>query len=400
MQFGFSTDVSETVARIRAFFRPREFFVHDRGMMRRINITARQQVFAAAGLGFAVVSGLSGIAATAVNATGIVADINAYAQRRADISQMEARVAALRTEVVKIKTDATAHAAQLEKRQAFLASVIQGEDDPAKLAALLPSTVSYSTGTSQKVLAAFHPLDADQLALAHTVRGVTEARYRETANSLRKLGIDPARVGGGMGGPYEPVPAATAAAASVKVAPATATTPDPQFRALFNSWKKLDQLQTAVIAIPSIKPVGNITINSGFGVRSDPFRGGAAMHSGVDIPGPVGTPIYATADGVVDRAGWVGGYGNLIELGHGRGIQTRYGHLSSVMVAAGTRVKRGQLIGLMGSTGRSTGSHLHYEVRLDGTAVNPVPFLRSTDYLIAMQKRAEVAALGGPEKGE
>jgi murein DD-endopeptidase MepM/ murein hydrolase activator NlpD len=92
-----------------------------------------------------------------------------------------------------------------------------------------------------------------------------------------------------------------------------------------------------------------------------------------------------------------GGYGNLIELNHGRGIQTRYGHLSRSMVSAGQRVKRGDMIGLMGSTGRSTGSHLHYEVRIDGKAVNPVPFMQSSDYLQSVQRRAAAVAIGGPE---
>ena len=118
-------------------------------------------------------------------------------------------------------------------------------------------------------------------------------------------------------------------------------------------------------------------------MRSDPFRGTAAMHAGVDIPGPLGTPIYATADGVVGRAERAGGYGNLVELEHGKGIQTRYGHLSKLLVEPNTRVTRGQLIGLMGSTGRSTGSHLHYEVRIDGRAVNPIPFLTSGDAMLA-----------------
>ena len=115
--------------------------------------------------------------------------------------------------------------------------------------------------------------------------------------------------------------------------------------------------------------------------------------------GPSGTPIYATADGVVDRAEWANGYGNLVELDHGKGIQTRYGHLSKILVRPNTRVKRGDLIALMGSTGRSTGSHLHYEVRIDGHAVNPVPFLQSSDYLIAVQRRAAATqiALGGPD---
>ena len=113
------------------------------------------------------------------------------------------------------------------------------------------------------------------------------------------------------------------------------------------------------------------------------------MHAGIDLAGPIGTPIYATADGIVSDAGCnSGGYGNLVKIDHGRGIETRYGHLSAILVSAGQRVARGQQIGRMGSTGRSTGSHLHYEVRIDGRAVNPIPFMKSTDYLLAMQRTA------------
>ena len=161
-----------------------------------------------------------------------------------------------------------------------------------------------------------------------------------------------------------------------------------RFRTLFQSWKKMDGVQKGVIAIPSVQPVEKLQFTSNFGIRSDPFRGTAAMHAGVDIPGPVGTPIYATADGIVDHAGRQGGYGNLVEINHGKGIATRYGHLSKILVADGARVTRGQLIALMGSTGRSTGPHLHYEVRIDGHAVNPVPFLTTADYLLAAQDRA------------
>ncbi len=179
---------------------------------------------------------------------------------------------------------------------------------------------------------------------------------------------------------------------------------DPEFQALFTSWKRLDQLTHGVIAIPSQKPVERMNFSSGFGVRTDPFRGFAAMHTGVDMPGPLGTPIHATADGVVDRAEWSNGYGKLIEINHGKGVQTRYGHLSQILVEPNQRVKRGDLIGLMGSTGRSTGNHLHYEVRIDGRAVNPMPFLQGADYLLAVQRRvaspgmAQVAQ-GGPETG-
>ena len=217
---------------------------------------------------------------------------------------------------------------------------------------------------------------------------IASARYEATAAELRRLGLNPKRYQG-VGGPSE-------ALAGDK---APLQEGDPQFRALFMSWKKLDALEQGVISIPTTKPVASVSFTSGFGVRSDPFRGGAAMHAGIDLAGPVGTPVYATADGVVGRAEWANGYGNLVELEHGKGIQTRYGHLSKILVKANTGVKRGQLIALMGSTGRSTGSHLHYEVRIDGRAVNPVPFLQSSDYLLAVQRRAAATqiALGGPE---
>jgi murein DD-endopeptidase MepM/ murein hydrolase activator NlpD len=171
------------------------------------------------------------------------------------------------------------------------------------------------------------------------------------------------------------------------------------FHALFLSWKKADAVATpGAISVPSSKPVQIATYTSGYGVRSDPFRGAAAMHAGIDLAAPIGTPIYATADGVVDRAEWSGGYGNLVEIDHGKGLQTRFGHLSRILVHPGDRVVRGQEIALMGSTGRSTGSHLHYEVRIDGHAVNPVPFLQSADYVTAMEARTAAGiALGGPD---
>lgn len=189
------------------------------------------------------------------------------------------------------------------------------------------------------------------------------------------------------------VPAANAVGAASEAA-TSAESADAQFRTLFDSWKKMDGTQPTVIAVPSMEPVDKVVFTSHFGVRSDPFRGTAAMHAGVDIPGAIGTPIYATADGVISHAGRQGGYGNLVQINHGRGLETRYGHLSKILVADNTKVHRGQLIGLMGSTGRSTGSHLHYEVRMDGRAVNPVPFLQSGEYASAMVQ--PTGGVGGP----
>jgi murein DD-endopeptidase MepM/ murein hydrolase activator NlpD len=220
------------------------------------------------------------------------------------------------------------------------------------------------------------------------IKEAAQRRYQFTAREVRRLGLDPSRLQAatGVGGPFEPVEAVRAA--------------DPNFKALFNSWTRLDQLEQGTVAIPSAEPVHGTNFTSGYGVRSDPFKGRAAMHAGIDLAGAIGTPIYATADGIVGRSEWnSGGYGNLVELDHGHGIQTRYGHLSKSLVSAGQKVRRGDMIALMGSTGRSTGSHLHYEVRIDGKAVNPVPFLQSTSYLQSVQQRAAAAtriAIGGP----
>jgi murein DD-endopeptidase MepM/ murein hydrolase activator NlpD len=226
-------------------------------------------------------------------------------------------------------------------------------------------------------------IEQRQLALAAALAG-----ENVDAATLTRLGFTSPQAGvNGQGGPLD-------------------GNADPTFKQLFNSWKKLDNIASSAIAIPSDKPVKTAAFTSGYGVRSDPFRGGHAMHAGIDLAGPYGTPIYATADGTVERAGWNrGGYGNLIELDHGRGIETRYGHLSKILIHAGQPVKRGQLIGYMGSTGRSTGNHLHYEVRIDGKPVNPIPFMKSTDYLVAMQKNAgthsmDQIALGGPNGGK
>lgn len=221
------------------------------------------------------------------------------------------------------------------------------------------------------------------------IKAVADKRYQMTEEALRELGLDPKRFQG-TGGPFEAVDSLS-------------TESDPRFKQLFTTWKRLDQIEQGTIAIPSVEPVKGTAFTSGFGVRSDPFRGRAAMHAGIDLAGPVGTEIYATADGIVSRSEYNGGgYGNLVVLNHGRGIETRYGHMSKRLVSDGQRVKRGDLIGLMGSTGRSTGSHLHYEVRIDGKAVNPIPFMQSNDYLLAVQRRAAAAnkvAMGGPQEG-
>jgi murein DD-endopeptidase MepM/ murein hydrolase activator NlpD len=127
-------------------------------------------------------------------------------------------------------------------------------------------------------------------------------------------------------------------------------------------------------ALPSLWPVDG-QLRSSFGGRSDPFSGEGAFHTGVDLAAPTGTPVHVTADGVVASAGWAGAYGKLVVVDHGNGLETYYAHLSQCMVLPGQEVLRGQVIALSGGTGRATGPHIHYEVRLGGTPINPYRYL-------------------------
>jgi murein DD-endopeptidase MepM/ murein hydrolase activator NlpD len=175
---------------------------------------------------------------------------------------------------------------------------------------------------------------------------------------------------------------------------------DPEFRALHDSWGQANgTARKSQVAVPSINPVESMRMTSQYGYRTDPFQGRRKNHKGLDIAGPIGTPIYATADGIIGRAQWVSGYGKYVEVEHGNAIQTRYGHLSAMNVYSGQRVRKGDIIGFMGSTGRSTGSHLHYEVRIAGEPVNPTSFLepatKVSNILIAV-KDADSKSLGGP----
>ena len=137
---------------------------------------------------------------------------------------------------------------------------------------------------------------------------------------------------------------------------------------------KLEERMQWISSTPAIAPVKGI-LTSGFGHRSDPLTHGRGLHQGIDIQASPRQPVRASADGVVTLAGVQGGYGNAVYLSHGFGVGTRYAHLARIEVRPGQRVKRGDVIGLVGNTGRSTGYHLHYEVRIDGEPVNPIAYI-------------------------
>jgi murein DD-endopeptidase MepM/ murein hydrolase activator NlpD len=178
---------------------------------------------------------------------------------------------------------------------------------------------------------------------------------------------------------------------------------DKEFTQLFASWKKLDTVGVstggittpqAAVAVPSIAPVQGFRLTSAYGVREHPILGGERMHKGLDLAVAAGTPVLAPADGVVEKASWFSSYGNFIEIAHGGNMETRYGHLSGYNVVAGQHVHKGDVIGYVGSTGRSTGPHLHYEVRIGGEAVDPTPYMQMGTIAVA----ANATAVGGGDE--
>lgn len=155
-----------------------------------------------------------------------------------------------------------------------------------------------------------------------------------------------------------------------------------EYRSLFGEWRERDnhmradgQAPRETVSIPTGMPVEGVRMSSGYGMRNHPVLRKRKAHNGVDLAGARGTPVYATADGTVDMAQYYSSYGNYVQIDHGGDLETRYAHLSSYTVAPGERVEKGQLIGYIGSTGRSTGPHLHYEIRVAGVAVDPTPYM-------------------------
>jgi murein DD-endopeptidase MepM/ murein hydrolase activator NlpD len=147
------------------------------------------------------------------------------------------------------------------------------------------------------------------------------------------------------------------------------------------SLDEMRALDEAAQEVPLATPTSHVPRSSGFGVRLDPFTGRPAFHSGLDFAGAMWTPVHATAPGVISFTGVRTGYGNTVEIDHGRGFKTRYAHLEAILVQVGQKVAVGQRIGAIGSTGRSTGPHLHYEIWVNGRPQNPDRFLRAGDYV-------------------
>jgi murein DD-endopeptidase MepM/ murein hydrolase activator NlpD len=215
-------------------------------------------------------------------------------------------------------------------------------------------------------------IEAGQMSTLNNLEEGYDAKARRIRRVLGDLGLEADKLPlkgppNAMGGPFVPGKLRAEGAAFER-----------QLFRINTARGQVDRLTRALATVPVRKPLpGEIDTSSGFGMRMDPFLRMPAMHTGIDFRGETGEPIRATASGTVTRTGWSGGYGKMVEIDHGNGLSTRYGHLTAIDVEVGQAVRIGQVVGRLGSTGRSTGPHLHYETRIDGEAVDPQRFLRA-----------------------
>ena len=241
---------------------------------------------------------------------------------------------------------------------------IAGDDVPVGMrVGTLASAIDQSEHAQATTL---RRLEAPAAALASRLRSVIAA----TGLSAERLKL-PAATTGGVGGPYVPLRI-----------DAHASEFDAQLARTQAAVLSLETVRRILPSVPVLKPLsGALEQTSSFGYRLDPFLGRPALHSGIDFRGEYGSAVHATAGGKVITAGASGGYGNMVEIEHANGVSTRYGHLSAITVSEGQNVQAGAIVGRVGSTGRSTGNHLHYEVRIDQEAVDPSRFIKAAALL-------------------
>ena len=374
--------------RLRAWFPDREFFMRSQGQVRFIKVTAKVQMVAA------------GVVLAALVAWGLSMAVMGWLQYRAAADRLslldrEATVAKAESRVGEYRKDIGAVADDLKRRQTFIEEMVDSLPADARDG----ETVTNSSGEAAKTVdkvsalipeaAALARIEARQLDFVEKLTRYADRRAERSAKAIRQLGLDPnamvrASSKTAMGGPFERL--STAKDGSI----------DPRFERLGLSLARMEALDRSLAGIPQYRPANVEMLTSSYGVRRDPFTGATAFHAGLDFRGPLGAPIYAAAKGKVSFVGQKSGYGNVVEVSHGNGLVTRYAHMSAFHSHIGQEVAPGDVIGAIGSTGRSTGPHLHFEVRINGRAVNPRPFLEAAPHVLKEARRVQS---GEPARG-
>jgi murein DD-endopeptidase MepM/ murein hydrolase activator NlpD len=367
--------VAAAIAQARAWFPEREFFMRSHGHVRFIRVSSRLQMGAAGAVAAAVLLWLGAMAVTLVSQFTAARD-------HALLLEREAAVATAETRMDKYRGGLEGVADDLNRRQDFIEKAIEGT--LGELPKDLPQgTVSDSSAEAAKTVRKISmelpearrlaEAEARQLAFIERLTRFADARAAQAETAIRRVGLNPAMLRAsaqeGTGGPL--IRLFTGADESV----------DPRFARLGASLERMAALQKGLARIPNTLPASLEYISSGFGYRSDPFTGGAAFHAGLDFRGPIGAPIYSAAAGTISFVGVKHGYGNVVEVSHGNGLMTRYAHMSRTGAQLGQKVDAGAVIGQIGNTGRSTGPHLHFEVRINDRPVNPRPFLEANRHV-------------------
>ena len=359
--------------------------MRSRGQVRFVTLTSKVQMLAAGGVLVAVLAWGGSMAVMGVLQYQAQSERADLLDRAAEVEQAESRVATYRHDLDNV-------ADELTRRQDFIEDVLPMLPDDVKAGETVSDSRDEAQETVAKVSAsipeasALARLEARQLAFVENLTRYADRRSAAAEKAIRQLGLDPrammraARTA--QGGPFER--ASTRRDGSL----------DPRFARLGASLARMDALERGLTGIPQVMPADISQISSGFGYRRDPINGAAAMHAGLDFRGRIGAPIHAAAAGRISFVGRKSGYGNVVEVSHGNGLTTRYAHMSKFKARVGQRVDAGDVIGAIGNTGRSTGPHLHFEVRVNDRAVNPRPFLETAPHVLE-EARDTLAAGNG-----
>lgn len=373
----------------------REIFLRSGGRVRFLRISTRAQ-FIAAGLAltFLLLWAVGGLALL-WSQTGIALERANLVRHQRSVNQREAQVKAYRRSVSDIAKD-------IEARQNALDQLVNSSFGPKPDGSALvgpaqgdaapgDGSTNAKTGKNDKTTAnaaspeatRLNQVRARQMAFEAQLTTAARRRLARVEKAIRSFGLNPAKLAKmstAQGGPFVPLsgPVAT----------------QPDLRDLATLLSQLNQFELTLAAIPSGRPTDAPMESSSYGYRRDPFNGRLAFHAGIDFPGRLGQPVLAAAPGRISFVGQRHGYGNVVEINHGHGLMTRYAHLSGFNAHVGERVTRGEQIARMGSTGRSTGTHLHFEVRVHGNPVNPQPFLEARQDVLKVQQLAKQRAVG------
>jgi murein DD-endopeptidase MepM/ murein hydrolase activator NlpD len=377
--------VSALWARIVALCPEREIFLRSGGQVKFIRISTRVQLSAAAVLSSLLLGWIALTLSMALRPSSVDRERAALDAQGRAVAKAASKVEGYRQSVENLARD-------LEARQNFMDDLYRthfGKEESGAAEGLVgqPDRATSKDGAhALKVRIGAAPeaeplltIDARQRRFAMLLTRAVERRADKTAAAIRSFGLNPdtlARTAArAQGGPFVPWRGQRDAMPK-------------EFERLASALSRMEFLESSLMTIPSGRPTLAPMQSSSYGYRRDPFNGHAAFHAGIDFPGSHGQPILAAAAGKVSFVGQRSGYGNVVEVSHGNGLMTRYAHLSGFAARVGEQVDRGVMIARMGSTGRSTGDHLHFEVRLNGQPINPRRFLEARKDVLQVQQIA------------